>query len=69
MQSEAGSNWRDTRRRHIVEAADRVFARTSFERAAMDEIAVEAGVGKPTLYRYFATKWSAPIECSTLNVS
>jgi AcrR family transcriptional regulator len=48
--------WRDARRSRILGAAARVFARSSFEQASMDEIAAEAGVGKPTLYRYFPSK-------------
>jgi AcrR family transcriptional regulator len=48
--------WRDARRSRMLGAAARVFARSSFEHASMDEIAAEAGVGKPTLYRYFSSK-------------
>jgi AcrR family transcriptional regulator len=48
--------WRDARRSRMLGAAARVFARSSFEHASMDEIAAEAGVGKPTLYRYFSGK-------------
>lgn len=48
--------WRDARRSRMLGAATRVFARSSFEQASMDEIASEAGVGKPTLYRYFPSK-------------
>jgi AcrR family transcriptional regulator len=48
--------WRDARRSRILGAAARIFARSSFEQASMDEIAAEAGVGKPTLYRYFPSK-------------
>lgn len=51
---EAG--WRGERRDRLLEAAGRIFARTGYERASMDEIAAEAGVGKPTLYRYFDGK-------------
>lgn len=48
--------WRDARRGRILAAATRVFGRTTFEQASMDEIAHEAGVGKPTLYRYYPSK-------------
>jgi AcrR family transcriptional regulator len=48
--------WRDARRSRILGAAARVFARAAFDRVSMDEIAAEAGVGKPTLYRYFPSK-------------
>jgi AcrR family transcriptional regulator len=40
----------------MLGAAARVFGRSSFEQASMDEIAHEAGVGKPTLYRYYPGK-------------
>lgn len=40
----------------MLAAASRVFALRSFDAVSMDEIAQEAGVGKPTLYRYFAGK-------------
>jgi AcrR family transcriptional regulator len=48
--------WRDARRSRMLAAAGRVFARSSFEAVSMDDIAHEAGVGKPTLYRYFPSK-------------
>lgn len=48
--------WRSERRHRLLEAAARVFARHRYEDASMDEIAQEAGVGKPTLYRYFDSK-------------
>jgi AcrR family transcriptional regulator len=48
--------WRDARRSRMLAAAGRVFGRSSFDAVSMDEIAHEAGVGKPTLYRYFPSK-------------
>lgn len=48
--------WRDMRRTRLLEAAGRVFARLGFDAASVDDIAFEAGVGKPTVYRYFAGK-------------
>ena len=56
MEAVIEAPWRDARRSRILGAAARVFARSSFEHASMDEIAAEAGVGKPTLYRYFPSK-------------
>jgi AcrR family transcriptional regulator len=50
------SSWRAKRRQTIVVAAARLFAQLPFERVQMDAIAQEAGVGKPTLYRYFPSK-------------
>ncbi|WP_375462013.1 TetR/AcrR family transcriptional regulator [uncultured Enterovirga sp.] len=40
----------------LLEAAARVFSLRSYDDASMDDIAHEAGVGKPTLYRYFPSK-------------
>lgn len=48
--------WREERRDRILHAAARVFARKAYHEASMDGIAQEAGVGKPTLYRYFDSK-------------
>ena len=44
------------RRRAIVRAALRVFSSTSFAGATTAEIAREAGVSEPVLYRHFADK-------------
>ncbi len=40
----------------ILEAASRIFSDREYHQVLCDEIAEEAGVGKGTLYRYFATK-------------
>ena len=47
---------RSERRDRILRAASRIFARRPFGHASMEDIAIEAGVGKPTLYRYFDGK-------------
>src|SRR3954454_24330425 len=44
-----------SRRRQLVAAADRVIRRRG-PNASMDEIAAEAGVTKPILYRHFGQK-------------
>ena len=46
----------DERREAILQAACRVFAAASYRSAGTLEIAREAGVGEPTLYRYFSDK-------------
>ncbi len=46
----------DERREDIIRAALRVFAAASYRSAGTVEIAREAGVGEPTLYRYFDDK-------------
>jgi AcrR family transcriptional regulator len=48
--------WRLARRRKIVAAASRLFGRAAYDLVQMDEVAREAQVGKPTLYRYFPSK-------------
>ena len=48
--------WRDLRRTRLLAAAGRVFARLGYEAASVDDIAFEAGIGKPTIYRYFEGK-------------
>lgn len=44
------------RRTDILDAAFEVFARKGFNKATMDDIALEAGVSKGTIYLYFASK-------------
>jgi AcrR family transcriptional regulator len=44
------------RRSRIIDAALRLFAETAYDSVQMDDLARAAGVAKPTLYRYFATK-------------
>lgn len=46
----------EVRREAIVDAAIRVFARTSYRAAGTAEIAREAGIAEPTLYRHFDSK-------------
>lgn len=47
----------------IMQAAQRVFIRSGYERASMDAIAQEAGVGKMTVYRQFTDKQTLFIAC------
>jgi AcrR family transcriptional regulator len=49
-------HWRQKRRRNILTAAGTLFARDSYDDVQMDDIARLAGVGKPTIYRYFDSK-------------
>ncbi len=44
------------RRRQIVEVATRVFARAGYVQASTAEIASQAGISEPTIYRHFASK-------------
>ncbi|MFQ5989373.1 MAG: TetR/AcrR family transcriptional regulator [Candidatus Methylomirabilales bacterium] len=47
---------KDRKRREILEAAMRVFAREGYHRAKMEAVAEEAGIGKGTVYEYFKSK-------------
>lgn len=51
------------RRRAIVEAALRVFSSTSYAGATTAEIAREAGVSEPIIYRHFASKRDLWLAC------
>jgi TetR/AcrR family transcriptional regulator len=44
------------RREQLLDAALRTFARYGFRRTAMDDIAAEAGVSRPSLYQHFTGK-------------
>jgi AcrR family transcriptional regulator len=44
------------RRQRILDAATKVFTEIDYHSVHMDAVATAAGVGKPTLYRYFETK-------------
>ncbi len=47
---------KEEKRALIIEAAAKVFARRGFASTLMAEIAIEAGIGKGTLYEYFDSK-------------
>lgn len=47
---------KEEKRALIIEAAAKVFARRGFAGTLMAEIAIEAGIGKGTLYEYFDSK-------------
>ena len=44
------------RRDNILEAAALVFSEKGYHQARVEEIAVQAGIGKGTVYEYFASK-------------
>jgi AcrR family transcriptional regulator len=46
----------EERKRQILEAATRVFARLGFNKATMDDIVAESGLSKGALYWYFKSK-------------
>jgi AcrR family transcriptional regulator len=47
---------RSQRRQQLLDAARRVFVRSGYHAAAMDDIAAEAGISKPVLYQHFPGK-------------
>jgi AcrR family transcriptional regulator len=53
----------EERRQAIVRAALRVFSSTSYAGATTAEIAREAGVSEPVLYRHFASKRDLWLAC------
>lgn len=50
------SEQRQQRREVIIESAHTVFKSTKYEQITLDDIARVAGLGKATLYSYFATR-------------
>jgi TetR/AcrR family fatty acid metabolism transcriptional regulator len=46
----------EEKRRHILDAAERVFARKGFHTSRVGDIAAEAGVAHGLLYHYFESK-------------
>src|SRR5258707_6313876 len=62
--SAATLHWRERRRRKILIAAESLFARSSYDAVQMDDIARQAGVGKHSIYRCFASKDHILVERS-----
>ncbi|MBI3453801.1 MAG: TetR/AcrR family transcriptional regulator [Rhodospirillales bacterium] len=59
---EAPPAWRERRRRRILAAAAKLFGQRPYLGVQMDDIAVTAGMGKATLYRYFPSKEDLYLE-------
>ncbi len=51
------------RRAGVLEAASRVFAQSSYQGATTAEIAAEAGISEPILYRHFGSKRELYLAC------
>jgi AcrR family transcriptional regulator len=47
---------RSARRKQLLAAAQEVFVNNGYHSAAMDDIAIRAGVSKPVLYQHFPSK-------------
>jgi AcrR family transcriptional regulator len=56
QQPRGGRLPRSARRRQLLDCALRVFVAQGYHAAAMDDIAVQAGVSKPVLYQHFPGK-------------
>jgi len=52
----------EERRRQILDAATKVFARLGYAGTGTADIAREVGIGEPTIYRYFANKRELYLE-------
>lgn len=50
------NNPKESKRDLIMDAAIQVFSRKGYHHSKMEEIAVEAGIGKGTIYEYFPGK-------------
>lgn len=50
------SRMKADRRRQLVRAASRLFAERGFRAVSMEDLAAEAGVSGPAVYRHFASK-------------
>ena len=54
---------KDARRAAVLETACRVFSRSSYRGATTSEIAREAGISEPILYRHFGSKRDLYLAC------
>ena len=61
----AGKDWKLDRERHILESAFRLFSEKGIESVTMPEVANASGVGRATLYRYFASKLDLVVAIGT----
>ena len=53
----------EARRQAVLDTAGRVFAKTSYRGATTAEIAREAGISEPILYRHFGSKRDLYLAC------
>lgn len=58
----------DERRMEIIEHCAKLFDRVGYHRATMQMLADEVGLGKPTLYHYFASKADLLFEMHQLHI-
>ena len=53
----------EARRQAVLDTACRVFAKSSYRGATTAEIAREAGISEPILYRHFGSKRDLYLAC------
>ena len=58
----------DEKRLEIIEHCARLFDKVGYHRASMQMLADEVGLGKPTLYHYFASKTDILFEMHQLHI-
>jgi AcrR family transcriptional regulator len=52
----------DARRRQLVEVGIRLLSEVSYHQLSLDEVAEQAGISRPLVYRYFPTKRAFYVE-------
>jgi AcrR family transcriptional regulator len=62
MLSDRKKEERNLRKQRIIDGALKVFNDVGIEKTTMDEIAIESGFGKATLYYYFTSKDEVFVE-------
>ena len=64
---------KEARRRLIIDTAFRIFVEQKIEPVSMGEIASAAGIGRATLFRYYANEYygaaEPPVRCGESHLS
>ncbi len=60
-----GKAWKMAKKQHILETAFTLFSERGIESVTVPEIAEVCGVGRATVYRYFATKMDLVVAVGT----
>lgn len=61
----SGKAWKLAKEQHILETAFQLFSENGIESVTMPEVAKASGVGRATLYRYFASKLDLVVAIGT----
>ena len=54
---------KDQVREGLLDAMDRLLARFGYQKTTVDDLAAEAGIGKGSVYLYFASKEQVALSC------